>query len=54
MPSGYHILGASVVDDVADLGKRVSPWLWVLSVAGFGLALWDKWQINQMYAERRR
>lgn len=37
--SGYAILGATVEEDLAEVGERVRPWLWVLSVFGFGMLI---------------
>lgn len=56
MTSGYHILGGSfreIEADVQAVGRVVSPWLWIFSVGGFALSVWDKWQIHQMYGSFR-
>ncbi len=50
------LLGVSTVDrasdaaktvgaEVAAVSKRVSPWLWILSVGGFSMAILNRYQI---------
>ena len=54
--SGYHILGGlfdEIEASVIAVDKRVGPWLWVISIAGLWLSVWDKIQIHQMYGNHK-
>jgi hypothetical protein len=35
--------------EVVSIHKKVSPWLWILSVGGFAMAVWNKYEISSMY-----
>jgi len=56
--NGLYLLGADVADEVqtnvAAVSKRVSPWLWILSIGGFTMAVWNKVQIGKMYGNWKR
>lgn len=39
---------------VAEVSSVVSPWLWILSVGGFALAIWNKVQIQKMYGSWKK
>jgi hypothetical protein len=39
---------------VAEVRSRVSPWLWVLSIVSFGMALTNTRRISKMFGEWRR
>ena len=53
--SALHMLGAKspslddVQAEVAVVSKRVSPWLWILSVSGTLMAIKNTVQIGKMY-----
>jgi len=54
---GRDILGvdyASVQAEAQSIQHSVSPWLWILSITGFGLAMWSKYQINKMYGNYKK
>lgn len=39
---------------VAEVRSKVSPWLWVLSIAGFGLTVINSRRITKMFGDWRR
>lgn len=54
-PSG---LGQDLIQtaqaDVAQVSTIVSPWLWILSIGGFLMAVLNKHQISRMYGSWKR
>lgn len=56
MTSGYHILGAGTFDEIEtkvhEINDKLGPWMWILTVVGFGLTVWDKLQVSKMVHER--
>ena len=50
---GQDLLQAAQAD-VANISAAVSPWLWILSVGGFLMAVLNKHQISQMYGSWKR
>lgn len=39
---------------VAEVRSKVSPWLWVLSIAGFGLTVINSRRITKMFGDWKR
>lgn len=39
---------------VAEVRSKVSPWLWVLSIAGFGLTVINSRRITEMFGQWKR
>ena len=50
LEAGYQWLST----EVASISAVVSPWMWILSVSGFVLALWNRHQIQKMYGSWKR
>ena len=40
--------------NVKAVSAKVSPWLWIFSLCGLGLALWNKKQISDMYGNWKK
>lgn len=45
---------ADVLSTVQEGNAIVSPWLWIVSIVGFGLSVWNKYQINKMYGSWKK
>lgn len=45
---------STVEADVATINTEVSPWLWILSVGGFIMSMYSKYQISKMFGSWSR
>lgn len=57
----FDMIGAASRDrfdaveaEVVQINKRVSPWLWILSAAGFGMAVLNRYQIGSMFGSYKK
>ena len=47
MGEGYHVLGGAIENRVKAIGEKVEPWLWIISLIGFGLSVWSVWRSRE-------
>ena len=45
---------AAAEEKAKAISAHVSPWLWVLSIGGFTLAIWNKAEISKMFGSWRK